>query len=472
VLSSDEESDDDSDEAPVDLDDLEASSEDKDVDSDDSDFVEEENDTEPSKPKARAKKPPIPESPLKVLMDAKDIPAAPGKRDSPEEEGQSDNRNSNGMEEVSTLVDGTGRRKADQEVKERVLKLLNTGFHDQSNENEAKNAMKLAQKLMRKHNLSQALLLKERQERHKHGTNDDSSEILKGGVVKVRIIYRKTGKPSLFARWISNLMNPVAENFDVKSFYSCRKGIRCSVTFYGIYTNAQLAGYAFKVAIERISQMMTQYRPEKNPWNQGITTQSSRLSYALGIVEGIQEEVDRTAEAEKQRRQRKLERAKLAVAKGEAYEESDDEEEEETDNIIRTGFAAKGGQSDDNGDDGAASDDKEGPGFVAPASDSYESKSKPSDAMSGDDLNSRIQELETERQSAIVLINHQEKIADQVLKDQGIKIFKQRKRKSICFDRGSFDQGIEDSREIDINQRAIRDGVKFKREKKPKKESR
>jgi Protein of unknown function (DUF2786) len=84
-----------------------------------------------------------PESPLQVIMDEKDVPAAPGK---PAEIDEDDRH---GLEEVSTLVDGAGKNKADREVKDRIIKLLNTGFHDQSNEHEAKNAMKLAQRLMK-----------------------------------------------------------------------------------------------------------------------------------------------------------------------------------------------------------------------------------------------------------------------------------------------------------------------------------
>jgi hypothetical protein len=156
--------------------------------------------------KQKAKLPPR-ESPLQVLMDEKDVPAAPGKRDGNEPEDTSPPAGGGGgddLEEVSTLVDGAGRKKADRAVKDRIIKLLNTGFHDQSNENEAKNAMKLAQRLMHKHNLSQALLLKERQEtntKEQSGNNNaNDDEILKGGTVTVRIVQRKTGHPALLAR--------------------------------------------------------------------------------------------------------------------------------------------------------------------------------------------------------------------------------------------------------------------------------
>ena len=104
-------------------------------DSDDDDFNSE-NETEMQKIKGKASKR-SKESPLQVLMDEKDVPAAPGKREGKNEE--------NEEEEVSLLVNGAGRQKTEKAVKDRIMKLLNTGFHDQSNEHEAKNAMKLAQ---------------------------------------------------------------------------------------------------------------------------------------------------------------------------------------------------------------------------------------------------------------------------------------------------------------------------------------
>ena len=258
------------------------------------------------------------------------------------------------MDEVSTLVDGAGRKKADHHVvRDRIIKLLNTGFHHQSNENEAKNAMKLAQRLMKKHNLSQALLLKEREAKNKGNQEAAAGEILKGGMVHVQIVNRKTGKPALYARWLSNLVHPVTQNFDVKSYSTTRRGSKCQVTFYGIYTNAQLAAYAFRVATERISQMMAEFQPEKQTFlwsSKKISTKSSRLSYAIGIVEGISEDVKRNIKSEEEKRLQKLERARLAVSKGEAYEESDDSEDDD---------GLENGVDDDvDGDE-----DKDGPGF-------------------------------------------------------------------------------------------------------------
>jgi hypothetical protein len=415
----------------------------------------------PSKKRKRNPKP-TPESPLEVIMEEKDVPSAPGRHD--EQEGEKDNEASSkdDLEEVSLLVNnGAGKKKADRVVKDRIIKLLNTGFHDQSNEHEAKNAMKLAQRLMRKHNLSQALLLKEREAKNDQNEKGGGDEVLKGGMVRVHIINRKTGKPSLYARWISHLTHTVCENFDVKSYNQTRRGFRCDVVFYGIYSNAQLAGYAFKVAAERIAQMSAEYKPKTT--SRGISTKSSRLSYALGIVEGISEDVKKNLKMEKEKSKRKLERARLAGSKGEAYEESDDDEEEDIDH------EAAGYSFPKNDDDGKSDDNKMDSSVMPPDTCSSnlngaeeDSKPKP---ISGVDLQSRVEELEEEQQAAIVLVNHTEKLAEEVLKEHDIKLSSGRKRKAIDFDRHSYNRGIEDAKEIDMNQRAIRDDVKVKKEK-------
>ncbi len=383
------------------------------------------------------------EPPLEVLMKNHDIPSAPGMSDR-----DCENRNSDDeMEEKSMLVNRAGKKKADEEVKLRIIKLLNTGFHDQSNEHEAKNAMKLAQRLMRKHNLSQALLLKEREMKNSQTAQDD--EVLKGGMVTVEIINRKTRKPSVCARWILRLAHPVCKNFGVKNYYCNKRSKYLRMVFYGIYSNAQLAGYAFKVAAERISQMMAEYQPQKS-W-QNISTKSSRLSYAIGIVEGISEDVERNLKMEKEQRKRKLERARLAETKGEAYEESDDED-------FGTGNDGTGISLVK--EEGLNSNDDYSYDPSPPKRRSPQSKS-----ISGADLQNRVEELEKEEQAALVLVDHNEKIAEEVLEEQGIKLSSGRKRKPIQFDYQSYGRGIEDSREIDINQRAIRDEVKVKVEK-------
>lgn len=323
---------------------------------------------------------------------------------------------------------------------------------------------------MRKHNLSQALLLKERDAKN---NGNQTSEVLRGGMVHVQIINRRTQKPALFARWLSSLAYHVGKNFDVKSYHTVRRGRKCEVTFYGIYTNAQLAGYAFRVAAERISQMGATYEPKRRTNN--ISLASCRLSYCIGIVKGIGDEVQRNIREEKLKRLRKLERARIAVSNGEAYEESDDDEG--SDNLDNDGpgyaFAdpvASGGTSGDDRKSSATETTVKQNQTGGNQNDQSislvvsSSETKPP-VLSGKALDDRLRELENENQAALTLVDHRQKVAEDVLKDNGVKLSSGRRHARMNFDGKSYRQGIEDSKEVDLNQRAIRDEVKVKREK-------
>ena len=86
-------------------------------------------------------------------------------------------------------------------------------------------------------------------------------------------------------------------------------------------------------------------------------------------------------------------------------------------------------------------------------------------SLSGIDLKNRVDGLEKEEHAALVLVDHRKKIEEDVLKEQGVELENVSKRKPIKFDNRSYKKGIEDAKEIDINQRAIRDEVKVKVEK-------
>ncbi len=58
--------------------------------------------------------------------------------------------------------DDSHDNESNRSIKQRIIKLLNTGFHGKSNEHEARNAMKLARRLMERYNSDQAVLLQER----------------------------------------------------------------------------------------------------------------------------------------------------------------------------------------------------------------------------------------------------------------------------------------------------------------------
>ena len=168
---------------------------------------------------------------------------------------------------------------------------------------------------------------------------------------------------------------------------------------------------------------------------------------------------------EKEQRERKLERARLAGSRGEAYAESDDEDNDLIPEST-SGFSLAMNDEENNNDNNMNNDISldlmsEG-GCVGEDKDSKRT------FISGIDLKRRVEELEKEEQAALVLVDHNKKIAEEVLKEHDIKLSKGRKRKAIDFDCRSYNQGIEDSKEIDMNQRAIRDEIKVKSEKKQK----
>ena len=305
-------------------------------------------------------------SPIEVLIDEKDIPSCPGQKCSDDDEKDT-------MD--STSKDSPHGNDVDHTIKQRIVKLLNTGFHTQSNENEAKNAMKLARRLMERHNLDQAVLLRERGDgslNHFSTTNDDKdgTSALNGGIVKVNICYRRMGKPlSSMPSWIDFLVHPICANFRVDAFKYIKKANayregECSVSFYGIKMNAQLAAYAFKIASEKISLMAANYEP----FTPG-ETRKARLSYALGVVIGIDDYVKEELKKEEKRRKTKLRKARQADKSGECNDSSDAEVE--------------------------ASDD-------------------------GLDLNNPIdltlEQLESEDAAQLALIDHQRKLAEEILK--------------------------------------------------------
>lgn len=383
--------------------------------------------------KKKASKPILPF--IRVEMNPKDIPAAPGC-----DEARIRDESESSMNAESSFI---GNK--DGAIKARILKLLNTGFHEASNEHEAKNAMKLAQRLMQKHNLSQVILMKERDV-----LNEGLSESLKGGMAKVKIVTVKTGKPATYNRWMQSLAQAICKNFRVNSFY-CNSRNRCSVTFYGIYVNVQLAAYSFKVATERVSVLMQQY----------AKSVQTRTTYARGIAEGLRRDVEENLEREEAKRKQKLEKARLSVMNGgEAYEESDDDSD-----------------SDDDGEGGGFSFPETIPSSM-PAMGSVpyrasaempvqssQTKVNESTSNTAHSASERLERLERREEATLALVDHHEKVAKDVLKENKIKLKSGRKMTSVDTNSSAYADGIKDSKELDINQRAIRNEIKVKKEK-------
>ena len=120
-------------------------------------------------------------------------------------------------------------------------------------------------------------------------------------------------------------MNFQVEAFKEKARSKPHKEGKCLVTFHNIQTNAQLAGYSFKVASENIALMARTYEPPRNNMlpkrMQSAETRTARLSYALGIVNGLEMDVNEGLEEEEETRKSNLTKAQMAAKTGEAYDE-------------------------------------------------------------------------------------------------------------------------------------------------------
>lgn len=259
---------------------------------------------------------------IEILIDEKDMPVCPGARGTQVTENDVSNDND-----------------SNRSIKQRIVKLLNTGFHGESNEHEARNAMKLARRLMERYNLDQAALLQERGDGSLNSfstTNNDDGSAMQGGLVTVKIVNKKSRKPlSSLPRWLNYLIGTVRLNFHVDAFKSVTRGNinsagECSVTFYGICANVQLAAYAYKIAGERCSQMASVYQDEPPSKKlcptrkSAATTRTARLSYAIGVVNGLHTDVKEGMRREEEIRKAKLKRAQQRAAKDEAYQHDSD----------------------------------------------------------------------------------------------------------------------------------------------------
>ncbi|KAL7435707.1 hypothetical protein ACHAXM_006034 [Skeletonema potamos] len=363
-------------------------------------------------------------SPIEIVIEDEDVPDCPGAPfEGEKEEGDNNKGNEGNANETNNV---------NLSIKQRIIKLLNTGLHNESNEHEAKNALKLARRLLERHNLDQAVLLKERGDGSLNAfstTNDRGDDVgstLHGGIVTVNVLNRRNTLPlSSMPRWLENLIAPVSANFRVDAFMSFSKakgfmnGGQCSVSFFGIKTNAQLAAYAFKTASERIAYMTASYEPPRsnNSLNgrtkQASRTRTARLSYALGIVAGLHEDVKRGLREEEEKRQENLRRARNAAKTGEAYQEDVD-------------------CNDDHGDE---------------LQQQQQQQSIP--------VEEKLQQLENENEARLALVDCNKKIAEDILKAQKINLSSRRKRGSISFNRLSYETGVVHSKEIDLNQKAI-----------------
>jgi hypothetical protein len=180
-------------------------------------------------------------------------------------------------------------------VKERIRKMLELGLHADTGEAEAKQAMQNAMRLLTKHNLERADVLRA------HGSD---ASALQGGLKVVELTGRRAAQ---LTAWMRELSNVAARAFDV-SYYTTAtgggrggQGAAAQVVFYGLAGNAACAAYAFAAAVNRILALSARFPVTRAGYHEhraaGLTqcttfaafSRVCRASYRVGLVHGLSE---------------------------------------------------------------------------------------------------------------------------------------------------------------------------------------
>lgn len=190
-----------------------------------------------------------------------------------------------------SVVPPTTTSSADAEIKERIRNILQRGLHPTTPEAEAANSMRLAERMLRKHNVSRSEVMM---------NAENASE--NGDMVKVHIRNPATKKPSTTKEWFHNLAHAIGKHFKCKYFFNVRMSVRCYFTFYGISSNVYAAAFAFETAFNRIMTLVSQHTVpageyERKRRNNEISvcratyTKSARVSYCDGLAMGLYQRV-------------------------------------------------------------------------------------------------------------------------------------------------------------------------------------
>ena len=181
----------------------------------------------------------------------------------------------------------------DKEINERIRNILQRGLHPNTPEAEAANSMRLAERMLRKHNLSRVDVM-----------TDTKNECMEGDLVRVDILNPKTDKPVCgIKQWIHSLAHTSANLFKCKTFHYIQKAEFCYFTFYGISSSAYAAALAFETSFNRIMTLVSQHtvpveeykRKRRNgdiSVRRAVYTKTAKSSYCEGIASGLRARVN------------------------------------------------------------------------------------------------------------------------------------------------------------------------------------
>ena len=192
---------------------------------------------------------------------------------------------------VPPPASASGTTTADDEIRERIRNILKRGLHPNTPEAEAANSMRLAERMIRKHNVSRAEVME---------TAEDAS--VNGDMVKVHIRNPQTKKPSTTKHWFHDLARAMTHHFKCKYYFNVRMGQRCYFSFYGIASNVYAAAFAFETAFNRIMILMSQHTIPQGEYDRkrrtgeisvcrATYTKMARVSYCDGVAMGLLQRV-------------------------------------------------------------------------------------------------------------------------------------------------------------------------------------
>lgn len=154
----------------------------------------------------------------------------------------------------------------EKNVVERIRKCFDRGNHAAANENEQRAAFKMAHRIMKQYNISQAELMEE---------EDKVARAQRGGMSTVNIWPAKDASLVKHQTWVNDLVCAIRKFFDC-SAYSTSLLDNIEWTFYGVVGHTVSAAMAFGSVHNQIQT-----------WAGKYPTVATRNSYSLGVADGL-----------------------------------------------------------------------------------------------------------------------------------------------------------------------------------------
>jgi hypothetical protein len=186
----------------------------------------------------------------------------------------------------------------DAGIRERIRSMIKRGLHPNTPEPEAANSMRLAERMLRKHNVTHSEVMQ---------TAEDAS--VNGDMVKVHIRNPQTGKSSTTKHWFQDLARAMTLYFNCKFYFNVKLGQRCFFAFYGIASNVYAAAFAFETAFNHIMRRVSLHAVPSDEYdrkhrageifvNRATYTRMARVSYCDGVAKGLLERIKKPEETE------------------------------------------------------------------------------------------------------------------------------------------------------------------------------